>query len=166
MIMFIILQTHKLLNQSVNWEHRTLNWYQVQCGIMNSWTIWLKLGSFTWSTQADKIRDLQQSSPPPFQPSSLIFSISERCQKNPWQANRQAIMSKVLQETSTVVCTCLKTSTTGLRRVYFRMSLMINHEKMLLIRVQVLRQNFCPQILKDRPADSQRQHSAIYRQGG
>lgn len=65
MIMFIILQTHKLLNQSVNWEHRTLNWYQVQCGIMNSWTIWLKLGSFTWSTQADKIRDLQQSSPPP-----------------------------------------------------------------------------------------------------
>lgn len=65
MIMFIILQTIKLLNQSVNWEHRTLNWYQVQCGIMNSWTIWLKLGSFTWSTQADKIRDLQQSSPPP-----------------------------------------------------------------------------------------------------
>lgn len=65
MIMFIILQTIKLLNQSVNWEHRTLNWYQVQCGIMNSWTIWLKLDSFTWSTQADKIRDLQQSSPPP-----------------------------------------------------------------------------------------------------
>lgn len=65
MIMFIILHTIKLLNQSVNWEHRTLNWYQVQCGIMNSWTIWLKLGSFTWSTQADKIRDLQQSSPPP-----------------------------------------------------------------------------------------------------
>lgn len=64
------------------------------------------------------------------------------------------------------VCTCLKISTTGLRTVYFRMSLMINHEKMLLIRVQVLRQNFCPQILKDRPADSQRQHSAIYRQGG
>lgn len=77
MIMFIILQTIKLLNQSVNWEHRTLNWYQVQCGIMNSWTIWLKLDSFTWSTQADKIRDLQQSSPPP--PHLLhLFSVFQR----------------------------------------------------------------------------------------
>lgn len=114
MIMFIILQTHKLLNQSVNWEHRTLNWYQVQCGIMNSWTIWLKLDSFTWSTQADKIRDLQQSSPPP-----TFFTYFQYFREMS-QANRQAIMSKVLQETSTVVCTCLKNLNNRLKKSLFQ----------------------------------------------
>lgn len=65
MIMFIILQTHKLLNQSVNWEHRTLNWYQVQCGIMNSWTIWLKVGFFHLIyTSRKKSRSLAIKPPP------------------------------------------------------------------------------------------------------
>lgn len=152
----------------MNWEHPTLliNWYQVQCGIMNSWPIWLKLGSFTWSTQADKIRDLQQSSTPPPPTFFTYFQYFREMSKKSLTGKQTGNNVKSPSRNKYSVCTCLKISTTGLRTVYFRMSLMINHEKMLLIRVQVLRQNFCPQILKDRPADSQRQHSAIYRQGG